>query len=339
MRYDEVYGPGEITHALRVTVRATNSFYVWPASHVAGSNTSALPMGARLRLKAAKDLSGFPPEAQKIFRAMKKYGLIVADNGSDMYVSGAFDPRWDNDILNPAFRGLTAADFEVIELGWRGDAGPPPPCTPGAPTDLWSSVNGYAVSLGWTPPPGAVLGHWLDVGSAPGSTNIGTLPLAAPAAAFAATAPAGRYYVRVRAAAACGTGPASNEVVLDVPSGCAVPTAPGTLSFSITGRTVALAWGAASSAAAYMLEAGNGPGAANILNARRRRGAEHRRAGAAGHLLRAGARPQLLRSGGTSVERDRGRRSMTSGRLAASQTSLRARARHLSHGRTPAASP
>jgi hypothetical protein len=267
VRYDEVYGPGEITHALRVTVRATNSYYVWPASHVAGSNASALPMGARLRLKASKDISGFPPEAQKIFRAMKKYGLIVADNGSDMYISGAFDPRWDNGILNPAFRGLNAGDFEVIELGWRGTTGPTPPCAPGAPTDLWSSVSGYNVALGWTPPAGAVVGHWLDVGSVPGATNIGTLPLAAPAAAFAATAPAGRYYVRVRAAAACGAGPASNEVVLDVPSGCAVPTAPGPLSFSVVGRTVSLAWGPASSAATYMLEAGNAPGAANILNA------------------------------------------------------------------------
>jgi hypothetical protein len=66
-------------------------------------------MGARLRLKAGVDLSGFPPEAQKIFRAMKKYGLIVADNGSDMYVSGTYDTRWNNDVLNPAFASLTAS--------------------------------------------------------------------------------------------------------------------------------------------------------------------------------------------------------------------------------------
>ena len=79
-------------------------------------------MGARLRLKAVKDLSGYHPELQKIFRAMQRYGLIVADNGSDMYISGAFDPRWNNDILNPAFRSLTANDFDVLELGWRGGA-------------------------------------------------------------------------------------------------------------------------------------------------------------------------------------------------------------------------
>jgi hypothetical protein len=97
IRYDEVYGAGEIGHAFRFTVRATNG-YVYPASHDAGSTPQALPMGARLRLKANKDISGFPADAQKIFRAMKKYGLIVADNGSDMYIGGTYDNRWDNGV-------------------------------------------------------------------------------------------------------------------------------------------------------------------------------------------------------------------------------------------------
>jgi hypothetical protein len=118
VRYDEAFGTGEILHALRVTVRATNG-YVYPASHRAGSTTGALPMGARLRLKASRDISGFTPPVRKIFRAMQKYGLIVADNGSDMYISGAFDTRWDNNVLNPAFGALTAADFEVLTLGYR----------------------------------------------------------------------------------------------------------------------------------------------------------------------------------------------------------------------------
>jgi hypothetical protein len=119
VRYDEVYDPSviEIEHALRVTVRATNG-HVYPASHSAGATSGALPMGARLRLKAAKDISGFTPEVQKIFRAMKRHGLIVADNGSDMYIGGTFDTRWDNDVLNPAFASLTAGDFEVVRLGW-----------------------------------------------------------------------------------------------------------------------------------------------------------------------------------------------------------------------------
>lgn len=264
VKYDEVYGPGEITHAFRVTVRATNNYYVWPASHVAGSNTAAPPNGTRLRLKASKDISGFPPEMQKIFRAMKRYGLIVADNGSDMYVSGAFDPRWNNGVLNPAFRGLNASDFEVVELGWRGGTTTTPTCTPGTPADLWARVSGYTVQLGWTAPAGA-LGHLLDVGSTSGVTNIASIPVPMPSTGLGGAVGAGRYYVRARAAQACGTGPVSNEVVIDVPSGCAVPTAPGTLAFSVANRAVSLSWGAAGSAAAYVLEAGSAPGLSNLL--------------------------------------------------------------------------
>jgi hypothetical protein len=128
VRYDEAFGSAEIGHAFRVTVRATNG-YVYPASHRAGSTANALPMGARLRLKASRSLSGFSPEVQKIFRAMQRYGLIVADNGSDLFVSGTYDTRWNNDVLNPAFRALTANDFEVITLGFR-------PSAPAAPTNL-----------------------------------------------------------------------------------------------------------------------------------------------------------------------------------------------------------
>jgi hypothetical protein len=130
VRYDEVSGTDEIAHAFRVTVRATNG-YVYPASHRAGSNSQALPMGARLRLKASTDLSRFPADAQRIFRAMKRYGLIVADNGSDMYISGTYDTRWNNDVLNPAFAALTANDFEVVQLGWH-----PAFVAPSAPRNL-----------------------------------------------------------------------------------------------------------------------------------------------------------------------------------------------------------
>ena len=118
VRYDEVYGTNEIRHALRFTVRASNG-YVWPASHGAGRTGGAPPLGMRLRLKSSVDLSGFPPAEQKIFEAMKKYGLLLADNGTDMQVTGTMDGRWNNDELNPAFKRLRASDFEVIALGWR----------------------------------------------------------------------------------------------------------------------------------------------------------------------------------------------------------------------------
>jgi len=117
VRYEEAMR-GTVRHAFRMTVRSTNG-YVWPASHRAGNSAGALPLGARLRLKASKDFSRYPAYIQNIFRAMQTYGLIVADNGSDMYVTGSMDARWNNAELNPAFAALTAGDFEVVRLGWR----------------------------------------------------------------------------------------------------------------------------------------------------------------------------------------------------------------------------
>ena len=76
-------------------------------------------MGGRLRLKSSKDLSRYPAYIRNIFRGMQTHGLIVADNGSDLYVTGATDARWNNGELNPAFGDLRADDFEVIQLGWR----------------------------------------------------------------------------------------------------------------------------------------------------------------------------------------------------------------------------
>ena len=148
VRYDEVAGPDEIRHAFRVTVRSSNG-HVYPASHEAGSMANALPMGARLRLKASTNLSTYPASMQKIFRAFKKYGLIVADNGSDMYISGTYDTGWDNGILNPAFGALTANDFEVVQLGWA-----PPvslvitmPSAVGAGDNTSATVTAYTLNF------------------------------------------------------------------------------------------------------------------------------------------------------------------------------------------------
>lgn len=146
IRYDEVFGPDPIRHAFRVTLRASNNYYVFPASHRAGSNTSALPFGARLRLRADVDISGFDPQCQRIFQAMKTYGLIFADNGSDMYVSGTYDNRWDNSILNPCFRAITAGDFDVLELGWQPAVTGPAmlrDASTGAPLPAMSVVRTY----------------------------------------------------------------------------------------------------------------------------------------------------------------------------------------------------
>jgi hypothetical protein len=115
-RYDEV-AAGAINHALRFTVPTTREAFTPPATHWASSVTSsnAPPMGMRLRLKAAFDISGYSAQNQVILRALKKYGLILADNGSAMYLSGAPDPRWNNDDLHKLGQ-LTASNFEVVQM-------------------------------------------------------------------------------------------------------------------------------------------------------------------------------------------------------------------------------
>lgn len=118
VRYDEVFEQGVIAHALRFTVHDSRRAYVNPARHWASSNTSPNlpPMGMRVRLKASFDISGFSPAMQVILRAMKKYGMMVADNGSNWYVSGAPDPRWNDNELN-TLKTIKGSNFEVVQMG------------------------------------------------------------------------------------------------------------------------------------------------------------------------------------------------------------------------------
>lgn len=118
VRYDEVVGQQVIRHALRFTVRRTRRAYVAPARHYASrSDDPALPpMGMRVRLKASYDISGYPPSARVILQALKTYGMILADNGSDWFLSGALDARWDDDALNTLKR-VTGNDLEVVQMG------------------------------------------------------------------------------------------------------------------------------------------------------------------------------------------------------------------------------
>ncbi len=114
-RYDEV-ARGVIDHALRFTVQHTRRAYVYPARHYASSSDdpSLPPMGLRVRLKASVDISGFPKQARVVLQALKTYGMILADNGSNWYISGAPDPHWSNDALHTIGR-ITGADFEVVD--------------------------------------------------------------------------------------------------------------------------------------------------------------------------------------------------------------------------------
>lgn len=117
-RYDEVVEQGEIRHALRFTATETRRAYIAPARHFASSNpaTTLPPMGMRVRLKAGFDLSGYPSQARVVLTALKTYGMILADNGGDWFLSGAPDARWDDDQLN-TLKQLRGRDFEVVEMG------------------------------------------------------------------------------------------------------------------------------------------------------------------------------------------------------------------------------
>ena len=116
VRYDEV-AAGKIQHAIRFTLPQTSAAMVLPASHWAStsSNPIAPPMGMRMRLKASYDISGFSANVQVILAALQKYGIILADNGSAMYLSGAPDDRWDNDDLHN-LSSVPASAFEVVQM-------------------------------------------------------------------------------------------------------------------------------------------------------------------------------------------------------------------------------
>jgi hypothetical protein len=115
-RWEGDAATGRINHALRFTVQRTRRAYIYPARHYASDSTdpSLPPMGLRVRLKAGVDISKLPPQARIVAQAMKTYGLILADNGSNWYVSGAPSPHWSNDQLH-ALGSLTGSDFEVVD--------------------------------------------------------------------------------------------------------------------------------------------------------------------------------------------------------------------------------
>jgi hypothetical protein len=153
-RYDEV-AAGAINHALRFTLPTSQKAFVLPATHWASTttDTNAPPMGLRLRLKASFDISSYPADDQVILTAMKKYGLILADNGSAIFISGAPDNRWNNTDLN-LLKQITAASFEVVQTGTiytpaNVPTGPSP--TISSFTANPSTVSaGQPVTLSWT---------------------------------------------------------------------------------------------------------------------------------------------------------------------------------------------
>jgi hypothetical protein len=115
-RYDEV-ASGAVTHALRFTCPRTRRAYVPPARHYASSDVdpNLPPMGMRVRLKAGVDIAGFPPDVRVILQALKTYGMFLADNGGGFFVSGAPDPRWNDETIN-TMKQIRGSDFEVVRM-------------------------------------------------------------------------------------------------------------------------------------------------------------------------------------------------------------------------------
>jgi hypothetical protein len=189
-RYDEV-AAGAIPHALRFTVPTSRKAYLLPATHWASNNTStsAPPMGLRVRLKAGVDISGYPLQARVVLTAMKRYGLILADNGSAWFISGAPDDRWDNNQL-ATLSGIKGSDLEVVQMGTVYTADPtgtapaissfspsPGSITSGASAQLsWASTNATRWFI--TPEVGWVTGTSVSVH--PTATTTYTLEAQGP---------------------------------------------------------------------------------------------------------------------------------------------------------------
>jgi hypothetical protein len=187
VRYDEV-AAGSIKHAIRFTLSQSRAAFVAPASHWASSSTATnrAPMGMKLRLKQSFDISGYSAANQVILKAMKQYGLIMADNGSSMFISGAPDDRWDNDDLH-TLGNVKASDFEVVQMNTIYTSGNVPQGA--APTISSFSASSTTVSatssvtLNWTvsgatylivsPQVGVVRGSSVTV--TPGTTTTYTL--------------------------------------------------------------------------------------------------------------------------------------------------------------------
>jgi hypothetical protein len=202
VRYDEV-SAGAINHALRFTVPNTWAAFVSPATHWAQTNSgSPIPMGMRIRLKASFDISGFSAENQVILTAMKTYGLILADNGSAIYVTGAADTRWDDDDLHH-LTTVVGSDFEVVQMPTEIDSGNVPTAAAPVISSFTASQNtvppGTAVTLTWSASAASYLFIDPSIGTQVGTVR-GTSATVNPTATTTYTLNATNSYGRTTAA-------------------------------------------------------------------------------------------------------------------------------------------
>jgi hypothetical protein len=196
IRYDEA-ASGQIAHAIRFTLQHSSAAFVLPATHWASNSSAqfAAPMGMRLRLKSGFDISSFSATNQVILTALKQYGMIMADNGSSMYISGAPDDRWSNDDLHN-LTSLTASDFEVVALGTvYTSANVPTGSAPTISSFIASTSNpvsaGTAVTLSWTATGASYYIVSPEIGAVRGTTAV-VNPSATTTYTLYATNPFGR---------------------------------------------------------------------------------------------------------------------------------------------------
>lgn len=182
VRYDEV-AAGAIRHALRFTVVRSQRAYLYPARHYASSSTDASlpPMGLRVRLKASVDATAFSGQPRVIVECLKRYGMLLADNGGNWFVTGAPDPRWDDDAIDTLKR-LRGSDFEAVDTTWMDPSLNTTP--PSAPTGLAATPGDARASLTWTASTASdLLGYHVERAAAAGGpwTRQTTAPFGTPA--------------------------------------------------------------------------------------------------------------------------------------------------------------
>ncbi len=219
-RYSEA-AAGSINHALRFTVNRTRNTYVWPARHQASSysNTAYPPMGQRFRLKASYVIpSNYSPQTKAILQALKTYGMIVADNGSNWYISGQPNAGWDDDNLVPQLSAVKGSNFEAVDSSSliinanSGQAAVPPTS---APSNLAVAVGSTSqLNLSWTNTAPNTTGYKLERSLSPtsGFAEITTTLVGAPSYQNTGLLDGTTYYYRVRAYNAYGNGAYSSVV-------------------------------------------------------------------------------------------------------------------------------
>ncbi len=272
VRYEEVLS-GQINHAIRFTAPRTQRLYVWPARHYASLDTSALlpPMGQRFRLKAAFDVSSFPAHVQVILRAMKKYGIMLADNGLPWEMQLAADPRWDENEL-VALRSVAGSNLEAVDvtsLIVGADSGQAVQSTSQLAAPLpGSALPGAAATLSWPAAVGADY-YWLDIGTAPDQDNVFAGQTAATSAAVNGLPCDGRtLYAQLSTHLAVGGWQPPQRSSYKAASACAAGaqmTSPAAGSV-LAGTTQTFAWTPAAGADSYKLDLGSSAGAGDLAS-------------------------------------------------------------------------